>query len=145
MTEARGLKLPTGKANQMLEGFDAPSDLVEAILSSAVGRGAVVGAVAAKTGGIGGGMASMMVDALGSSGSKAMDAAADLLTSPEFRDLAIASAGGAAPTPDAIRKVATSQRWRDFAKAANMPRDPAAGEQFLSAALQAARQTRGEQ
>ena len=145
LTEARGLKLATGKANQMLEGFDAPSNLVETILSSAVGRGAVVGAVAAKTGGIGGGMASMMVDAFNSSGSRAMDAAADLMTSPEFRDLAIASAGGIAPAPSAIRKVAASQRWRDFAKAANLPRDPAAGEQFLSAALQAARQTRGEQ
>jgi len=145
MTEARGLKLPTGKANQMLEGFDAPSDLVEAILSSAVGRGAVVGAVAAKTGGFGGGLASMMVDALGSSGSKAMDAAADLLTSPEFRELAIASTKGADVSPAAVRKVARSQRWRDFAKAANMPRDPKAGEQFISAALQAARQTRGEQ
>jgi hypothetical protein len=145
MTEARGLKLPTGKANQMLEGFEAPSNLVESILASAVGRGAVVGAVAAKTGGFGGGLASMMVDALNSGGTKAMGAASDLLTSPEFRELAIASTKGADVSPAAVRKVARSQRWRDFTKAANMPRDPKAGEQFITAALQAARQTRGEQ
>ena len=145
MTEARGLKLPTGKANQMLEGFEAPSNLVESILSSAVGRGAVVGAVAAKTGGIGGGMASMMVDALNSGGTKAMGAASDLLTSPEFRELAIASTKGADVSPAAVRKVVMSQWWRDFVKAANMPRDPKSGEQFLTAALQEARQTRGEQ
>jgi len=145
MTEARGLKLPTGKANQMLEGFEAPSNLVESILASAVGRGAVVGAVAAKTGGFGGGLASIMVDALNAGGTKAMGAASDLLTSPEFRELAIASTKGADVSPAAVRKVALSQRWRDFAKAANVPREPNAAEKWLTAAIQAARQTKGDQ
>ena len=90
-------------------------------------------------------MASMMVDALNSGGTKAMGAASDLLTSPEFRELAIASTKGADVSPAAVRKVVMSQWWRDFVKAANMPRDPKSGEQFLTAALQEARQTRGEQ
>jgi hypothetical protein len=149
----------TGKANQELEAALAGDNLIFRILETAPGKG-IAAAVGGTAGSVAGPMGSMAgagaavagVEALLNQRKNVLPAIGKLMSSEEFGDLARmantmpAAAVEASPTmQDAIRKVATSQRWRDFAKAANMPRDPKAGEQFLSAALQAARQTRGEQ
>jgi hypothetical protein len=144
VTEARGAVKTTGKANQ--EAFEqaiaASGGLIEGILSSSVGRGVVTGAAAAKLGPLGAAAMPAMTAALTSARSRATAAAADLFTSPEFRELAIGMAKGAAPTPREIRKVTISAAFRAFAKEAKIPRDQAGREQYLSALIQAARQTR---
>jgi hypothetical protein len=147
------MALKTGKANQTFADNVAAESLMDSVLKSAGGK-AVTGAAGALAGGAvagplgaagGAGLAATIVEALAKGGPEAVNKAGKLFVSDEFKALAIEAGMNKTVTPAAIRKVAASQRWRDFAKAANMPRDPKAGEQFLSAALQAARQTRGEQ
>jgi hypothetical protein len=70
-------------------------------------------------------------------------AASDLLRMEEFQRLAIESAGKE-PSAGTIRRVTTSKTWRDFARAAKLPRDPTAGEQWLRAAMAGARQEASE-
>jgi hypothetical protein len=152
LERARNMALKTGKANQTFADNVAAESLMDSVLKSAGGK-AVTGAAGALAGGAvagplgaagGAGLAATIVDALAKGGPEAVNKAGKLFVSDEFKALAIEAGMNKTVTPAAIRKVAASQRWRDFAKAANLPRDPAAGEQFLSAALQAARQTRGE-
>jgi hypothetical protein len=153
LERARNMALKTGKANQTFADNVAAESLMDSVLKSAGGK-AVTGAAGALAGGAvagplgaagGAGLAATIVEALAKGGPEAVNKAGKLFVSDEFKALAIEAGMNKTVTPAAIRKVAASQRWRDFAKAANMPRDPKAGEQFLSAALQAARQTRGEQ
>lgn len=144
VTAARGAVKTTGKANQ--EAFEqalaASGGLVEGIMGSAIGRSIVTGAAAAKLGPLGAGATSMIGDALAKSRSAATSAAADLFTSPDFRELALKLGTGAAPTPSDVRRTAASEAFRAFAKAARLPRDQVGRERYLSTLIQAVRQTR---
>jgi hypothetical protein len=139
MTEARGLVKQTGKGNQGLEGLNAPDGLVDAILSSSVSRG--LGAAAgAKLGPMGAAAGAGLVDALAGMRKPAMVAATELFNDPAFSQLMVTAATqGPQATKQAATRVATSSRWRAFAKEAGLPRDPKKAESFLVTALQSAR------
>ena len=140
---------PTGQTLQLLEALRS-SSLVQRVLSSgpfraiAAGVGATVGgAVSGGMGaGVGAGVGATLAENLSKrAGRDVIKATSDLLASEEFLRLVAESGAGEAPK-EAVRKVATSKIWRDFAKAASLPREPKAAEIWLMAAAQAARQER---
>lgn len=149
LTEARALQLTTGKANQIPKAlqFVGALSLVQRIMQSNPGKAAGVAAgglignailpgVGAAAGGAG---ALSMMQFLAKGGKEAVEAAGKLLISPELKALTLESMQSAADSPaikEAVRKVVTTKPWRDWAKAANMSRDPKVGERFLLAALQ---------
>jgi hypothetical protein len=138
ITDARGRKPPTGQSLQRL-GLSRPQRLVDKVMESVLGRVAVSAAGAAASGPAGAIAGPVVADMIAKSRPDMVKAAADLMRSDEFQRLAIEGARGE-PGRAATRKVATSSAWRNFARAANMPRDPAAGEQWLRASMQTARQ-----
>ena len=142
MTEARGAVQQTGKGNQVLEALEAPSDLVERVLSSAAGKGVAAAAGGAAGGGMGALGAHALVGALQSMRKPAIQAATELLNDPTFSQLIVDVATGK-PTKEAIRKVALSDRWKAFAAAVKIPRDPSSAEAFFKASAQAARPQSG--
>ena len=145
ITSARANVKQTGKANQpFMQALEAES-LVQRIAGSAIGKAAAVGIGGGAGGGLGAVGANALLASIAKGDKDVVAKVGKLLISPEFSALAVELATNPTVSPAAVRKVANSQRWRDFAKAANMPRDPKSGERFLTAALQAARQTRGEQ
>lgn len=132
ITDARAVVHGTGKANQEFLASMSAESLIARVL------GAVTGAVSIP----GGATVSNLVTSAIQHGSRdALPAAGRLFASPEFQQLAIdAATKPGAATAQAVRRVAVSERWQAFARAVRLPRDPTAGEAFLSAALQSARQ-----
>jgi hypothetical protein len=138
ITDARGRKQPTGQSLQRL-GLARPQRLIDEVMESVLGKVAIGAAGTALQGPVGGGMALMGAEAYKRSRPDMMKAAADLMRMEEFQRMAIEGASGE-PSRAAVRKVSMSKPWRDFAKAASLPRDPSAGEQWLRAAMQVPRQ-----
>lgn len=145
ITSARANVKQTGKANQpFMQALEAES-LVQRIAGSAMGKAAAVGIGGGAGGGLGAVGANALLTSIAKGDKDVVAKVGKLLISPEFSALAVDLVTNPTVSPAAVRKVVMSQRWRDFVKAAKMPRDPKSGEQFLTAAIQAARQTRGDQ
>jgi hypothetical protein len=142
ITDARGRKVPTGQSLQQL-GMARPQRLVDKVMESVLGKVAIGAVGTALQGPVGGGMALMAAETYKRSRPDMVKAASDLLRMEEFQRLAIESAGKE-PSAGTIRRVTTSKTWRDFARAAKLPRDPTAGEQWLRAAMAGARQEASE-
>ena len=150
LVDASGKVKYTGASLQEFEALLGGNGLMARMLNSQMGRnalragGGVVGAGFGGPvgGGVGAGAAGSLIEAIANARKDILPSIGKLFISPEFKAMAIEMQRLGKPTPETVRKVARSKFWRDFAKAANIPRDPAAGEQWLTAALQAARQER---
>ena len=145
ITSARANVKQTGKANQpFMQALEAES-FVQRIAGSAMGKAAAVGIGGAGGGGLGAVGANALFTLIAKGDKDVVAKVGKMLISPEFSALAIERATNPTVKKETVRRVVNSQRWRDFAKAANVPREPKAAEKWLTAALQAARQTKGEQ
>ena len=144
----------TGIGNQELEAAVMGNGLIGKVLSSSVARkgvaagaGAAAGAMTGSplvAGGVGV-IANAGIDALMNARASVLPAMGKLFISPEFKALAVATAGGT-NTPavkEAARKVVTTKPFRDWWKATmSVPYDPKAGERWILAAMQAAKNER---
>ena len=151
----------TGIGNQKFESALAGDNLMFRLLETVPGKGIAaavggsVGSVAGPAGSMAGAAATVAgVEALLRQRQNVLPSIGKLFSSEEFIDLARMANTTAPPSSvadaspkwkEAVRRVALSNRWQDFAKAANMPRELKASERFITAALQASRQTKGEQ
>jgi hypothetical protein len=145
ITSARANVKQTGKANQpFMQALEAES-FVQRLAGSAMGKAAAVGIGGAGGGGLGAVGANTLFTLIAKGDKDLVAKVGKMLISPEFSALAIERATNPTVKKETVRRVVNSQRWRDFAKAANVPREPKAAEKWLTAALQAARQTKGEQ
>lgn len=147
ITDARAVIKGTGKDAQDAIANLAAENVVAALLGSTAGKQAVRGAgavVGAAIGGlpgagIGGAAADAIFARIAIGGEEQVIAGGAVMMSPEFKRLAVGLAGN--PTPDkvAVRAVVASRPFRDWAKAAMLPREPKALEQWMMAAIQGAR------
>ena len=146
VTDARAAIKGTGKDTQDALANIAAENLVGAVLGTPIGKqaargaGAVAGAALGGLpgAGIGGAAADAIMSRIAKGGEQQIVKAGELMMSPEFKALAVATVGGV-DTPavkEAVRKVVVSKPWREYAKAVNLSRDPKVGERFLLAALQ---------
>ena len=145
ITSARANVKQTGKANQpFMQALEAES-FVQRIAGRAMGKAAAVGIGGAGGGGLGAVGANALFTLIAKGDKDVVAKVGKMLISPEFSALAVELATNPTVKKETVRRVVNSQRWRDFTKAANVPREPKAAEKWLTAALQAARQTKGEQ
>jgi hypothetical protein len=147
VTDARALVSSTGKSLQPVIDQLGAESLIGKILSSTVGRGAVAAGAGAMGGPAGAMGASMLADAVSKASRDGLSKAGKLFASEEFQRLAIEA--GTKPAGQvsrgSIRRVSMSKAWREFAKAARLPRrQPRQAEEWLSAAIQGGRQNVGE-
>jgi len=140
ITEARANVLTTGKANQALVDSIKAEGLVSKIMESTAGKVVTTGVAASGGGPIAAAATTGIMSALSSGKKDAVEAAGKLFASDEFQKLAIEAATKADPSKEAIKRLSMSQSFMNFAKAANLPRDPGKLEQWIVNALQTERQ-----
>lgn len=140
ITEARANVLTTGKANQALVESMKAEGLVGKVMESTAGKVVTTGVAAAGGGPIAAAATTGIMNALSSGKKDAIEAAGKLFASDEFQKLAIEAATKADPSKEAIKRLSMSQSFMNFAKAANLPRDPGKLEQWIVNALQTERQ-----
>lgn len=140
ITEARANVLTTGKANQALVESMKAEGLVSKVMESTAGKAVSTGVAAMGGGPIAAAATTGVMSALSSGKKDAIDAAGKLFASDEFQKLAIEAATKADPSKEAIKRLSMSQSFMNFAKAANLPRDPGKLEQWIVNALQTERQ-----
>ena len=129
ITEARANVLTTGKANQALVESMKAEGLVGKVMESTLGKAVTTGVAATGGGPIAAAATTGIMNALSSGKKDAIDAAGKLFASDEFQKLAIEAATKADPSKEAIKRLSMSQSFMNFAKAANLPRDPGKLEQ----------------
>lgn len=140
ITEARANVLTTGKANQALVESMKAEGLVSKVMESTAGKAVTTGVAAMGGGPIAAAATTGVMSALSSGKKDAIEAAGKLFASDEFQKLAIEAATKADPSKEAIKRLSVSQSFKNFAKAANLPRDPGQLEQWIVKALQTERQ-----
>lgn len=140
ITEARANVLTTGKANQALVESMKAEGLVSKVMESTTGKVVTTGVAAMGGGPIAAAATTGVMSALSSGKKDAIEAAGKLFASDEFQKLAIEAATKADPSKEAIKRLSMSQSFKNFAKAANLPRDPGQLEQWIVKALQTERQ-----
>lgn len=140
ITEARANVLTTGKANQALVESMKAEGLVSKVMESTTGKVVSTGVAAMGGGPIAAAATTGVMSALSSGKKDAIEAAGKLFASDEFQKLAIEAATKADPSKEAIKRLSVSQSFKNFAKAANLPRDPGQLEQWIVKALQTERQ-----
>jgi hypothetical protein len=142
ITDARAQVITTGKANQALVESMAAEGLIGKVMNTPTAQRIVTGAASAMPGG--GFIAPDIVRFMTSSKADAVKAAGKLFASDEFQKLAIEAATKAQPSQAALRRVAMSKAFIDFAKAAKIPQSLDARVQWLQSAIQASRQSEQE-
>lgn len=140
ITEARANVLTTGKANQALVESMKAEGLVSKVMESTAGKAVTTGVAAMGGGPIAAAATTGVMSALSSGKKDAIEAAGKLFASDEFQKLAIEAATKADPSKETIKRLSMSQSFKNFAKAANLPRDPGQLEQWIVKALQTERQ-----
>lgn len=140
ITDARAGVYGTGKSLQPVLDQVGADNLIGKILSSTIGRGAVAAGAGAVSGPAGAMGASMLADAVAKGSRDGIAKAGKLFASEEFQTLAIEAATKPKTSSASVRRVAMSQAWREFAKAARLPRQPKAAEAWLTAAMQTGQQ-----
>lgn len=140
ITEARANVLTTGKANQALVESMKAEGLVSKVMESTAGKAVATGVSAMGGGPIAAAATTGVMSALSSGKKDAIEAAGKLFASDEFQKLAIEAATKADPSKEAIKRLSVSQSFKNFAKAANLPRDPGQLEQWIVKAMQTERQ-----
>lgn len=115
ITDARANVLTTGKANQALvESLNAEGIIARVMDSTAAKR--AVGAMAGLGGPITGAVMPDIMQAMSKGNPDAVRAAGKMFSSPEFQAVLTEAATQPEVTDRAINRVASSQRFRDFAK-----------------------------
>lgn len=140
ITEARANVLTTGKANQALVESMKAEGLVSKVMESTTGKVVTTGVAAMGGGPIAAAATTGVMSALSSGKKDAVEAAGKLFASDEFQKLAIEAATKGDASKEAIKRLSVSQSFKNFAKAANLPRDPGQLEQWIVKALQTERQ-----
>lgn len=140
ITEARANVLTTGKANQALVESMKAEGLVSKVMESTAGKAVTTGVAAIGGGPIAAAATTGVMSALSSGKKDAVEAAGKLFASDEFQKLAIEAATRGDASKEAIKRLSVSQSFMNFAKAANLPRDPGKLEQWIVNALQTERQ-----
>lgn len=140
ITEARANVLTTGKANQALVESMKAEGLVSKVMESTTGKVVTTGVAAMGGGPIAAAATTGVMSALSSGKKDAIEAAGKLFASDEFQKLAIEAATRGDASKEAIKRLSMSQSFKNFAKAANLPRDPGQLEQWIVKALQTERQ-----
>lgn len=140
ITDARAGVYGTGKSLQPVLDQVGAENLIGKILSSTIGRGAVAAGAGAVSGPAGAMGAAMLADVVAKGSRDGVAKAGKLFASEDFQRLAIEAATKPKANPASVRRVAMSQAWREFAKAARLPRQPKAAEAWLTAAMQAGQQ-----
>ncbi len=140
ITEARANVLTTGKANQALVESMKAEGLVSKVMESTTGKVVTTGVAAMGGGPIAAAATTGVMSALSSGKKDAVEAAGKLFASDEFQKLAIEAATKGDASKEAIKRLSMSQSFMNFAKAANLPRDPGKLEQWIVNALQTERQ-----
>ncbi len=140
ITDARAGVYGTGKSLQPVLDQVGAENLIGKILSSTIGRGAVAAGAGAVSGPAGAMGAAMLADVVAKGSRDGVAKAGKLFASEDFQRLAIEAATKPKASPASVRRVAMSQAWREFAKAARLPRQPKAAEAWLTAAMQAGQQ-----
>lgn len=140
ITEARANVLTTGKANQALVESMKAEGLVSKVMESTTGKVVTTGVAAMGGGPIAAAATTGVMSALSSGKKDAVEAAGKLFASDEFQKLAIEAATKGDASKEAIKRLSMSQSFMNFAKSANLPRDPGKLEQWIVNALQTERQ-----
>lgn len=139
---AKGEFIATGKAlnPKVLEAADS---MMQRVFEEVSRRG-VTGLAAEAVGSASGapGLASALMSATMKNKPSIMQAADKLIVSPEF--MAAAKAAGTPAQRKAVSNLSNSQRLIKFLKAANQPIDRSSRERWVSASLQAQRNTKKE-
>ena len=136
ITEARANVLTTGRANQaMVESLKAES-LVGKIMESTLAKGVVTGVSAMGGGPMAAAGASVVTNALTQGNKDAVKAAGKMFASEEFQKLAMEAATQAEPSKAALRKLAMSKAFKEYADVIKMPKELSRREQWLLNAMQ---------
>ena len=109
--------LTTGKANQALVESLNAEGLIAKIMGSTLAKRSVGAAAGIATGGLSGAVMPDLMQAMTKGNPDAVRAAGKMFVSPEFQSLLTETAIQPEVTDLAINRVASSQRFRDFAKA----------------------------
>ena len=115
ITEARANVLTTGKANQALVESLNAEGIIAKIMDSTTAKRAV-GAMAGLGGPVTGAVMPDIMQAMSKGNPDAVRAAGKMFASPEFQAVLTEAATQPEVTDRAINRVASSQRFRDFAK-----------------------------
>lgn len=115
ITEARANVLTTGKANQALVESLNAEGIIAKIMDSTTAKRAV-GAMAGIGGPVTGAVMPDIMQAMSRGNPDAVRAAGKMFASPEFQAVLTEAATQPEVTDRAINRVASSQRFRDFAK-----------------------------
>lgn len=136
ITEARANVLTTGRANQaMVESLKAES-LVGKVMESTLAKGLVTGVSAMGGGPVAAAGASVVTSALTQGNKDAVKAAGKMFASEEFQKLAMEAATQTEPSKAALRKLAMSKAFKEYADTIKMPKELSRREQWLLNAMQ---------
>jgi hypothetical protein len=134
ISDSLNARIKTGLRSSVLQELEgAPDTLAQRLfeLAKHAGKGIAVDAV----GGHGAGLAMGLMSAIkGNAKPNAIKAIDELLTSPEFQQLA--SAGGTPKQAEAVRSFAYSKAFTKFARAVGNPRELSNRERWVLQALQ---------
>jgi hypothetical protein len=145
ITEARANVLTTGRANQaMVESLKAES-LIGKVMESTLAKGVVTGVSAMGGGPMAAAGASVVTNALTQGNKDAVKAAGKMFASEEFQKLVTEAATQAEPSKAALRRLAMSKAFKDYADIIKMPKELNQREQWLLNAMQTQRQFEQEQ
>ena len=139
ITDARGNVLTTGKSNQALVQGMTAETLIGKIMQTSMAQRAVTGVASAVPGG--GVVAPDIVKFMSSGNTESIKKAGKLFASDEFQKLAIEAATKPQVTEQAIKKVALSKDFIDFAKSVYLPKTLDGRMEWLRSATQTVRQT----
>lgn len=142
ITEARANVLTTGKANQALVESLNAEGIVSRIMDSTMAKRAV-GAAAGFAGPVAGAVMPDIMQAMAKGNPDAIRAAGKMFSSPEFQVLLTEAATQPKIADRAINRVATSARFRDFAKTIGL--DMKDAKTWLRSAAAPAAVAQGEQ
>jgi hypothetical protein len=142
ITEARANVLTTGKANQALVESLNAEGIVSRIMDSTMAKRAV-GAAAGFAGPVAGAVMPDIMQAMAKGNPDAIRAAGKMFSSPEFQVLLTEAATQPKIADRAINRVATSARFRDFAKTIGL--DMKDAKTWLRSATAPAAVAQGEQ
>jgi len=145
ITEARANVLTTGRANQaMVESLKAES-IVGKVMESTLAKGVVTGVSAMGGGPMAAAGASVVTNALTQGNKDAVKAAGKMFASEEFQRLVTEAATQAEPSKAALRRLAMSKAFKEYADIIKMPKELNQREQWLLNAMQSQRQFEQEQ
>ena len=135
-------RITTGRIEAVRKELQPADTLMSTIYGKAKGAaaGAAAEAITTPMGMPGAGIAAGVASALMKDKPNVIKSADKLIASPEFRELAInATRTQGQPAAGAVRRMAQSKAFQEFAKAVSLPKDIGERQQWIYNALQVAR------